>query len=256
MNYEGIILELLSRVQNLETAVKELQNIAGKPTNGIGTEKDCEYIKTDRISGQVKVDAEQPSLIKTAQVYDYIQSKKDEAKKEGQEFLILRAGEIGKHFGANNRLQVILNAMQKAMGSDDISSGSATMYEVRYYLQQKTAGKNMKGTLNNFIISKGISPQNEFGIREIKVYEGREYLMVYDCYDRCVGVVYKHNENRQVSANGQAEICFFDKYYNELGKWHRMFYGGYQGGERIRYDDLLEEIEKKGVFSYSGYIRP
>ena len=233
MNYEGIILELLSRVQNLEAAVKELQDMAAKPKNGIGTETDCEHIQR---TGKI--------------------GKKEEAKEEGREFLVLRAGEIGKHFGANNRLQVILNAMQKAMGADDISSGSATMYEVRYNLKQKAEGKSMKGTVNNFIISKGISPQNEFGIREMKVYEGREYLMAYDCYGRCVGVVYEHNENRPVSANGQAEICFFDKYYSELGKWHRMFYGGYQGGERIRYSDLLEEIEKAGKYSYSGYIRP
>lgn len=261
MNYEGIILELLSRVQNLEAAVKELQDMAAKSKNGIGTDADCEHIQRagkigDWEEEQEKADAEPPLLVRTAQVYDYIQSKKEEAKEEGREFLVLRAGEIGKHFGANNRLQVILNAMQKAMGADDISSGSATMYEVRYNLKQKAEGKNMKGTVNNFIISKGISPQNEFGIREMKVYEGREYLMVYDCYGRCVGVVYEHNENRPVSANGQAEICFFDKYYSELGKWHRMFYGGYQGGERIRYSDLLEEIEKAGKYSYSGYIRP
>ena len=146
MNYEGIILELLSRVQNLEEAVKELQDMAAKPKNGIGTETDCERIQRagkigDWEEEQEKADAEPPLLVRTAQVYDYIQSKKEEAKKEGREFLVLRAGEIGKHFGANNRLQVILNAMQKAMGADDISSGSATMYEVRYNLKQKAEGK-------------------------------------------------------------------------------------------------------------------
>ncbi len=261
MNYEGIILELLSRVQTLEVAVKELQNMAVRSTDSIGTETNSECIhKTNEIAewreGEEKTDAEQSHLIRTAQVYDYIQNKKEEAKKEGLGFLVLRAGEISKHFGANNRLQVILNAMQKAMDASDTSQGVATMYEVRYNLKQKAEERNMKGTVNNFIIRKGISPQNEFGIREMKVHEGREYCMVYDCYQRCVGVVFKHNENRLVGANGQAEICFFDKYYSELGKWHRMFYGGYQGGERIRYDDLLEEIEKTGKYSYSGYIRP
>ena len=114
----------------------------------------------------------------------------------------------------------------------------------------------MKGTVNNFVIKRGISPQSESGIREMKVYEGQEYLLAYDASDRCVGVVFKHNESRRVAANGQAEICFFDRYYNELGRWHRMFYGGYQGGERILYDDLEREVECEGSVAYSGYIRP
>lgn len=115
---------------------------------------------------------------------------------------------------------------------------------------------NSKGCVNNFIIRYDVSPQNEKGIREMNVYAGEKYLMVYDAGSNCVGVVFEHFENRPVAANGQAEICFFNQYYNNYGRWHRMFYGGYQSGERIIYGDLAEEVAKEGEFRYAGYIRP
>lgn len=118
------------------------------------------------------------------------------------------------------------------------------------------AAGNSKGSVNNFIIRYDVSPQNEKGIREMNVYAGEKYLMVYDAGSNCVGVVFEHFENRPVAANGQAEICFFKQYYNNYGRWHRMFYSGYQSGERILYGDLAEEVAKKGEFRYAGYIRP
>lgn len=118
------------------------------------------------------------------------------------------------------------------------------------------AAGNSKGSVNNFIIRYDVSPQNEKGIREMNVYAGEKYLMVYDAGSNCVGVVFEHFENRPVAANGQAEICFFKQYYNNYGRWHRMFYSGYQSGERILYGDLAEEVAKEGEFRYAGYIRP
>lgn len=140
------------------------------------------------------------------------------------------------------------------MRADDVSKGSVSVYKVRYVLKQQQEIKIVKGTINNFIVKKGISPQDERAIREIKVYKGCEYLLAYDAIDRCVGVVFKHNENRRVAVNGQAEICFFDRYYDELGKWHRMFYGGHRRGERILFDDLEREVEREGSVFYSARI--
>ena len=116
--------------------------------------------------------------------------------------------------------------------------------------------ENTKGTVNNFIVRYAVSPQNENGIREMNVRAGEKYLMVYDAGCNCVGVVFKHFENRPVPANGQAEICFFNQYYNSYGRWHRMFYGGHQSGERIKYSDLVKEVASKGEYRYAGYIRP
>lgn len=113
-----------------------------------------------------------------------------------------------------------------------------------------------KGAVNNFIVRYAVSPQNENGIREMQVFAGGKYLMVYDAGNNCVGVVFEHYENRPVPANRQAEICFFDQYYNNYGRWHRMFYGGHQSGERIVYSDLVKEVASKGEYRYAGYIRP
>lgn len=252
MNYESVLLELLSRVQKLEADMKVLKESGVVRETSLEKEKKLKSAAEKSMSENVR---EAPP-IGTEQVCDHIQEKKEVARLSGEETLELRAGDLARELGISNRLQIVLNAMQKMMGAEDVSEGSATMYTVRYALKQRQEVKSMKGTVNNFVIKKGISPQSESGIREMKVYEGQKYLLAYDASVRCVGVVFKHNESRRVAANGQAEICFFDRYYNELGRWHRMFYGGYQGGERILYDDLEREVECKGSVSYSGYIRP
>ena len=211
MNYESVLLELLSRVQKLEADMKVLKESGVVRETSLETEIKLKSAAEKSMNENIR---EAPS-IGTEQVCDHIQEKKEAARLSGEETLELRAGDLARELGISNRLQIVLNAMQKMMGAEDVSEGSATMYTVRYALKQRQEVKSMKGTVNNFVVKRGISPQS-----------------------------------------GQAEICFFDRYYNELGRWHRMFYGGYQGGERILYDDLEREVECEGSVAYSGYIRP
>ncbi len=112
----------------------------------------------------------------------------------------------------------------------------------------------MKGTLNAFEIRKDLFYQNESVA--IKANSSEWQIFVYDMQNRCVGFVLEHNENRYSPANGQAEICFYAKYFNEYGRWHRMFVGGCQGGQRIKYKDFEKHIQKHGFYKYNGYIKP
>lgn len=116
-------------------------------------------------------------------------------------------------------------------------------------------GIDMVGSENEFIIKRGISPETVKGITELKVYVGKQYTLVYDKNNRCVGVVYQHYETRGSLANKQAEIRFFDKYFNEYGKCHRIFFGGHKWGERLHYDKLQTILDKQGEYKYIGFIR-
>lgn len=247
MNYDRIILELLDRVKTLEEKVNMLQGQSIQQNQPVLNETD-------------DTPAPQEPLVSTQQVLEFISKKKQEAQTIGLDTVTLKAGDIAKELGAVNRIVIIINAMKQAMGEFDriISNvnNNSILFEVCYNLKEKVEVKSMKGMVNTFEIKRGISPQTELAIKELKVYKGEEYILVYDNKGRCVGVVFEHFERRGSPANGQAEICFFDNYYNEFGKWHRMFIGGYQGGERIKYSNFETQIAEHGSYKYSGYIKP
>jgi hypothetical protein len=110
----------------------------------------------------------------------------------------------------------------------------------------------MKGVENKFVIKKGIVPESLYWGGKLLIHQGEQYPIVYDIYNKCVGVVLEHF-NHERNANGQAEICFFDSYFSDYGKWHRMFYDGHRGGERIKYEQLQTDL-KNGEYTYIGYI--
>lgn len=110
----------------------------------------------------------------------------------------------------------------------------------------------MKGEENIFIIKMGIVPER---INTVGYFidKGEQHPLVLRNKDECVGVVLEHY-NHEEQANGQAEICFYDRYNDEYNKWHRMFYGGHRGGKRIDYEDLLSYLARDDKYKYTGYI--
>lgn len=151
MNYESVLLELLSRVQKLEADMKVLKESGVVRETSLEKEKKLKSAAEKSMSENVR---EAPP-IGTEQVCDHIQEKKEVARLSGEETLELRAGDLARELGISNRLQIVLNAMQKMMGAEDVSEGSATMYTVRYALKQRQEVKSMKGTVNNFVIKGG-----------------------------------------------------------------------------------------------------
>ncbi len=244
MNYDRIILELLDRVKKLE---EQMEDLSHNVVNNV-EENSAEIGRKETIG------------ITTQEVVEYIETRKAQARRNGLSDLTLTAGEIAKELGASNRLVVVVNAMRKAMKMGDeiltnATSNYSIAFEVCYKLSLVVGTVNTRGRVNSFKVRWESSPQNESGIREMKVFAGREYLMVFDEKDNCVGVVFEHFENRGSPANGQAEICFFDQYYLQYGRWHRMFVSGYQGSERIKYTSLESQVNEEGFYQYKGYIK-
>ena len=115
MDYEKIILELLSRIQTLEEQVaclkmqqdNEKQNKEDKMT----TENIRRYIK------QIKVDA----------------------RASGKTMLVLTAREIHKELGLKNRFPMVCNAMRDCMEKNDIilfqpPKGNSSTLQIEYKL--------------------------------------------------------------------------------------------------------------------------
>ncbi|MEG2814536.1 MAG: hypothetical protein RSA79_08025 [Oscillospiraceae bacterium] len=118
MKYESIILELISRVQKLEEEVSKLKNSYSPMTD---------------------VNINLNKITDTQKAREYIQSLLDEAKNQGKEFIILKAGDIQKAIGLKNRPVIICNAMKQLMQKNDIiveapPSGFSTTVRIKYYL--------------------------------------------------------------------------------------------------------------------------
>lgn len=110
MDYEKIILELLSRIQVLEE-------------------------KVDALS---KKGAEKPTLT-TADICRYIQAQKVQAKNAGKNKLVLISRDIHKSLNLKSRFPMVCNAMRQCMGEkDDIlfqpPKGNSSTLEIEYNL--------------------------------------------------------------------------------------------------------------------------
>ena len=107
MNYDTVIVELLSRVQALEEQMAMLRN---------------ETIK-----------------ISTDDIFKYICQLKESAKLVGEKTIILRSGNIHKDLKLKSAMPQVCNAMRQAMNKGDIvlhttPSGNSSTIEIQYYV--------------------------------------------------------------------------------------------------------------------------
>ena len=113
MDYNSIILEMLSRIQKLEEKVKVLSEV-----------------------GVVK---EEKKKIETKEIREYIRKVKRKAFNNGEKFLVLVANDIHKEFNLKNRMPMVCNAMRQTMDNtkDEVlyetPSGYSSTLKIKYY---------------------------------------------------------------------------------------------------------------------------
>ena len=115
MNYEKIIVELLSRIQTLEEQMAILMN--------------------KQEQGTVKTSAN----ISTEDIKRYILQLKNITKESGKSILILCSGDIHKDLNLKNAMPQVCNAMRQCMGENDVvlhttPSGYSSTIEIQYNL--------------------------------------------------------------------------------------------------------------------------
>lgn len=112
MNYETIILEMLSRIQALEEKVQMLSEA---------------------------VEPSPAEKVTTFDIQQYIERRKRESADRGERYLVLKANEIHKALGLKSRFPMVCNAMRKCMNAGDeviheTPSGYSSTLEIRYYI--------------------------------------------------------------------------------------------------------------------------
>ena len=115
MNYEKIIVELLSRIQILEEQVADLMNQKENP--------------------QIK----KGDIMTTKEIKEYIQKLKANAKEAGHKVIVLRSGDIHKDLNLKNSMPSVCNAMRQCMEPLDVvkhttPSGKSSTIEIEYKL--------------------------------------------------------------------------------------------------------------------------
>lgn len=115
MDYEKIIVELLSRIQTLEEQVA--------------------FLITDKKNQQKK----ETTKMTTNDIREYIKVLKNNAKNSGKEKLILTARDIHGELNLKSRYPMVCNAMRDCMGERDIilfqpPKGNSSTLEIEYKL--------------------------------------------------------------------------------------------------------------------------
>ena len=115
MDYEKIIVELLSRIQTLEEQVAVL------------------------IGQQEKKKESRENKVTTDDVREYIKELKAKAKEEGKKVLVLKCGDIHNALGLKHWHRPVCNAMRDCKNDNDIilyepPKGNSSAFEIEYKL--------------------------------------------------------------------------------------------------------------------------
>lgn len=121
MNYDAIILELLTRIKNLELQVKLLYDM-----------------KDQSLEQEAPID--RVKKIGTKDIRNYIEDMKKRKLESNEAFLILKANDIHRTLNLKNRMPLVCNAMKQCMNSGDeilheTPSGYSSTLEIKYYLK-------------------------------------------------------------------------------------------------------------------------
>ena len=123
MNYDSVLLEMLSRIQALEEKVRALE------------EKVRQFGVEDEPLSEPP--AREGAKISTADIRAFIRGHVQEAAEHGEERLILRAGSIHRALGLTSRMPQVCNAMRQCMREGDrvlfeTPSGYSSTLEIEY----------------------------------------------------------------------------------------------------------------------------
>lgn len=115
MDYEKIIVELLSRIQTLESQVSAL------------------------IENQEKNDKKKGEKVTTNEIREHIKALKFNAKSTGKNVLVLTARDIHRELNLKSRYPMVCNAMRDCMNDGDIilfqpPKGNSSTLEIEYKL--------------------------------------------------------------------------------------------------------------------------
>lgn len=132
MNYEKIILDMQTRIMELEEKVEKLMEERSSCSCGCENGKEQEECGCHCLHHEVKISM-------TQRIRNFINEAKEQAAESGKKELVLNCNDIQKIFGITNRTPQVCAAMYDCMekGDEVLSSppsGKSTTVTVKYYL--------------------------------------------------------------------------------------------------------------------------
>ena len=126
MNYEKIIVELLSRIKDLEEKVEFLMDGKQLPEE----KPTYKYLSVFK------------PKVTTQEVCQFIEQLKENARNDGEKYLLIKAGEIHRAKKLNNLMPIVCNAMRQCMREGDVvvhqtPSGYSSTLQIKYYLEDE-----------------------------------------------------------------------------------------------------------------------
>ena len=131
MNYDTVLVEMLSRIQKLEEEVSILKERVDE-LEGLGNTNNAAEAVPEAESKQRR--------ITTEDIRNYIDNLKDAARHDGTESLCLKASDIHRALKLKHSYPMVCNAMRQKMGAGDevvfeTPSGYSSTLEIRYGLK-------------------------------------------------------------------------------------------------------------------------
>lgn len=138
MNYDSIIIEMISRIQALEEKVQEL-SAGDSPAAAPVMQATAPAAPVMQAAAPAAPAASAGPKVSTPDIRDYIVEQKRLAAESGEPVLILKAGDIHRALHMKNRIPMVTNAMRQCMSEGDevlhdTPSGKSSTLEIKYYL--------------------------------------------------------------------------------------------------------------------------
>ncbi len=134
MNYDVIIVELLTQIQVLEKRINRMEKRLIQ--EGVFDEGDA--FDEDVYASNIKVETALTPKMTTNAIEQYISKKISDARKKGEKSIIIIAREIHNELGLKKSYPMVCNAMRKCMTQRDVvvhttESGYSSTLEIKYY---------------------------------------------------------------------------------------------------------------------------
>ncbi len=140
MNYDTVILEMLSRIQKLEEEVRVLKRENGSFDDSMsGSEEETKPESSSEEGFDVEED-DVKQKVSTSDIRDYIEGVRAQARANGEGSVTLRATDVHNALRLNQRYPMVCNAMRQCMRPGDVivhqtESGYSSSLEIRYNIK-------------------------------------------------------------------------------------------------------------------------
>lgn len=136
MNYESIILEMLARIQTLESEYTEMKTRLDEICTGKTTP--CEVTEEENSVASDRNETENKGKVSTNDIVAYIRQIIFNAKIDGKKSVVVLAKDVHNALELVSRYPMVCNAMRKCMNEGDKilfspTSGYSSTLKIEYF---------------------------------------------------------------------------------------------------------------------------